>query len=412
MAAKTQRSDWAEEFAAELCSRPLVRETVFLRPKYRKGTEREVCDLILVLRKKAIPVQMKCQENPRTRSRQKLERWVLKQVRKASSQLVGAVRTLGERDSWAQHDRRGVVHFAKGELEPVHGIVLAEHFDERILLPANFPLMHNTLPIAYFTVNDFLNIVVELRSFPEMLSYLEWRRRFPAEIQRAVGSEKALFECYLLNQESPPNLATHDELEEFVRTRYKEIQNSIAIKHAADADAHLIEFVADALATRLGSYAEGLSADLVEKYDDSTERKNYLLMQENLCDLVLADRRLFGKQFRQVIEAVEGSTEPSPMRYAAGFTDAKPGFLYVFAASRGIPRAKLVKRAQTLIRGGCAFYGKRAGMVIIDRDGEGFELTQADGFVPSDRDKAVGNQLFRSLRVSDIPRSFIPHGTD
>lgn len=73
-----RRTDWAEEFAERFASRPLVHECVFRSAKYLDGTVKEVCDLLLVLRNEGIILQMKCQEDPLSRSGEKLERWVFK----------------------------------------------------------------------------------------------------------------------------------------------------------------------------------------------------------------------------------------------------------------------------------------------------------------------------------------------
>jgi hypothetical protein len=50
-------------------SRPFVVEFVFLGPEFmRGGSSKEVCDLIITHRKQALLVQMKCQEDPDSRS--------------------------------------------------------------------------------------------------------------------------------------------------------------------------------------------------------------------------------------------------------------------------------------------------------------------------------------------------------
>src|SRR5207244_1432698 len=99
------------------------------------ATEREACDLMLVLRGNAIVIQMKAQEDPVSRSQSKRVGWISKNAKRAASQLQGAIRTILERDVWCQHPRRGRVEFSKGELKPAQGIVLVDSFGDRIALP-------------------------------------------------------------------------------------------------------------------------------------------------------------------------------------------------------------------------------------------------------------------------------------
>jgi hypothetical protein len=60
---ETRLAQRAEEFSYKVASQPLVDECVFRNPKRLGGVEKEVCDLLVVLRKQAIVVQMKCQKD-------------------------------------------------------------------------------------------------------------------------------------------------------------------------------------------------------------------------------------------------------------------------------------------------------------------------------------------------------------
>ena len=81
-----------------------------------------------------------------------------------------------------------------------HGIVLVEVF-ERVDLNAQadaLPLQYQGTPITYLSLNDFLNIAIELRTAPEVLAYLDARRALPHSDLRVVGDERTMFEFYLL----------------------------------------------------------------------------------------------------------------------------------------------------------------------------------------------------------------------
>lgn len=162
------RTKWAERFAAEFVSKPLIAEWVFLSPQFIDGrSQKEVCDLIFQLRNAGIVIQQKCQEDPTIRSGARLESWVIKQARAGISQLNGALNTIRSRDFWCDHSRRGRVDFKAGELTPAHGVVLVEHFGEPVTLPPDCDLQIGNVPIAYMTPSDFLNTIGQLRTFAD-----------------------------------------------------------------------------------------------------------------------------------------------------------------------------------------------------------------------------------------------------
>ena len=79
-----QRSKLAEVYSAKFASVPLIAECVLLNPAFLdRRREREVCDLLLVLRDQALVIQMKSGDKPRTG--EKLTRWVEKEATKAAS---------------------------------------------------------------------------------------------------------------------------------------------------------------------------------------------------------------------------------------------------------------------------------------------------------------------------------------
>jgi len=53
--------------------------------------------------------------------------------------------------------------------------------------------------ITYLSINDFLNLLVQLRTVSELLEYLNARRALPVAALHTVGDEKPLFELYPMN---------------------------------------------------------------------------------------------------------------------------------------------------------------------------------------------------------------------
>jgi hypothetical protein len=305
------RTDWAEQFVAEFASTPLVDECVLLRPKYLDGVfEREVCDLMLVLRKQAILIQMKCQVDPLSRTGDKLERWVKKQAKAGLSQLQGAIRMISDSELWCDHPRRGRITFSRGELRPVYGVVLTEHFDERIPLEVALPLTHRDVPISYFTVNDFLNLIYELRAFPEILSYLETRGNLTAQVRLGVGGESVLFQHYLLNEKSFSAWTTYQEVSDILGCLRPQVGEVMKAKKEADLPAYEVEKLVSGVASNV-------------QINGPVDRSLYLKIQEELLDLPLVERRKLGMQIIAVREKLKASENTCIVRGVAWF-DVKP----------------------------------------------------------------------------------------
>lgn len=163
--------------------------------------------------------------------------------------------------------------------------------------------------------------------------------------------------------------------------------------------ASIVKYVSDALATRLKNFSEGLDAETIARFDPTDERRNYLLMQEELCDLRLIERTALGEQFLKVIDNVNAEN----MTYASFHTDSKPDLVYVLVSARGIERATLLGRLTVLLRAAMAAYGKDRGLAIADRDGVGFEVQLIFGRSADSSDEVLGKAYFAKLRVSHVP---------
>jgi hypothetical protein len=112
--------------------------------------------------------------------------------------------------------------------------------------------------------------------------------------------------------------------------------------------AYHIEHVSDALAQRHRDYRAGIDPDTLARFDDPTKRINYLILQDNLCDLPLSARRSLGKQFETTIQNVKGGAESKVINFTAAWADSKPDFVYVLASARRVSRPELIRRAEAL----------------------------------------------------------------
>ena len=62
------------------------------------------------------------------------------------------------------------------------------------------PLEYLGVPLTYMSINDFLNIVWQLRTVPEVLEYLKARRELPTACLLMVGDELPFYELYIMNR--------------------------------------------------------------------------------------------------------------------------------------------------------------------------------------------------------------------
>ena len=198
-----QRTRWAERHVEEFLALPLVVEFVLRSPQTIDGVQREVADHLILQGGSGILISQKCQEDPASRDERKSELWARKNAKGAVRQLCGALRA-GPRLIWCDHPRRGRIEFWAGLPPITHGIVVTEVFQPVDLQPDadDLPLSSGATPITYLSVDDFLNLAVELRTVPELIAYLDARRGLPIPDLRRIGSERPLFEFYLLGDGS------------------------------------------------------------------------------------------------------------------------------------------------------------------------------------------------------------------
>jgi len=172
--------------------------------------------------------------------------------------------------------------------------------------------------------------------------------------------------------------------------------------------AHHIEYVSDTLAKRHPEYRDGIDAETLARFDDPDKRSNYLMLQENLCDLPLAGRRMLGWQFETVIRKVQEDVNSESMSFTAAWMDSKPDFVYVFVSSKGVVRFEVIRRSEALLIGALAHYRKNAGMFIADRDGVSYEVGLFKNVPVTSEMLEFGQMQFGHLKMTDRPSTLIP----
>lgn len=404
-----KRTDWAERHVEDFLSLPLIREFVFRSPQaLDANVQKEVVDFLIAHGDVALLISQKCQDDPSARTGQKLVSWACKAARHAVSQLRGALRTVQKRPVWCEHSRRGRVDFLEGLPKINHAIVTVE-VSERVDLASeagNLPLEFQGTPISYFSLNDFLNLAVTLRTTSELLEYLNVRRSLPADDLRVIGDEKSLFECYVLGGLDSGAVVTRTAANAMIVNHQNRLQDLLKIKSLSDRYSTLLEHVADELATRLPNYATGLPDAFLQHFDPPDAREGYLKMQGILANLRLRERAELGRAFDEVIERLRKETEG--FIYKTAYLDSIPSWVFVFASSKSIDRAEVLRRMMELTSGAMAFYGRNC-MIIIDRDHVGYEVGLGSAkSPPTDLEQKVGERLFGHLRTSSVPIGLRP----
>ena len=79
----------------------------------------------------------------------------------------------------------------------------------------------------------------------------------------------------------------------------------------------------------------------------------------------------------------------------------------MFGSCKKLDRAALLDRMGLLMPGAMAFFGKNRCLVVVDRDGQGYEV----GFghmtsSPTLAERQAGDRLFGHLQIVDRPLNF------
>ena len=410
---RLQRTGWAELHVEDILSAPLFREFVFRSPRTLDGTtEHEVSDFLIQHKGQAILVSQKCQEDPLKRTAEKVDLWARKNAKAAWGQLRRTLNRPRDRAIWCDHIRRGRVRFPAGLPPVLHCIVIVEVFQEVDLLPdANsLPLQYQRTPVTYLGVNDFLNLVAELRTVPELLNYLDARRALPIVEQRILGAERDFFQFYLLNAASFSGCVGLSDARIAVASQDERLRDALKAKAASDFYSGLLEHVADQLATRDPALESSLPAELLSRFDAPNQRTTYLKMQAVLADLRLRERAVLGAALHNA--SISLVPKDRGLTFMAATLDSQPDWVYVLGAVKNIDRAELVRLIEPLMRGALAHYDKRQCLLIFDRDGRGYEVAipRAE-FKPSLADYEIGNRAFGNLRMTDERLELVPGGS-
>jgi len=393
------RTEWAEKFVAQFSSLPLSRECVYHSPRFlKKGIEKEVCDHFIIMKEETILISMKAQEDPDSKSGKKLKSWIKKSSNKAVKQARGAIKTITNEKFWCDHDIRGKVNFDPKSIEVKYVIVIVELFDDHFLMSEKLPNAQYGIPILYFSVNDFLNLISELRTFTDLKNYLESKSSLSVKTRNYIGYELKFFQHYISHSQSFGNITSINDLT-VVRSKWIEF---IDWKKENEANMELTENVINSLTERLPNYRSGLRKDTLQAFDPDNARDNYMLMQQEICELNLNERVQFGAQFNNIIEKNKNESNDKNTAYGIILPDSKPNFGYVFTSSKGITRQEIIDRGMKLLTSAIAYFDLNSCIAVNDRDSQNFEIQYVLNYEPNDNDKNNGDNFWSHLKLNSV----------
>jgi hypothetical protein len=169
-------------------------------------------------------------------------------------------------------------------------------------------------------------------------------------------------------------------------------------------DGAYLEYVTNALATRSSTCLDEISPEWVAKFDPQESRSNYLRMQELFTDLALRERALLGQHFESIIRSLAG--HPEGYVHSAIRLDSKPDWVFIFGSAKKVGREEIFRRMELSMRAALAFHQKQRCMVVIDRDGDGYEVSMTHPdlvFAPSPAEVQLGQEMFGHLRIASVP---------
>lgn len=401
------RTDWAEKYVERLVSMPFISEFVFRSPR-RDKNGLEVADFLISQGEINIVISQKCQDDPTSRTLEKNELWVLKETKHGLSQLLGGLKKFKSEPFWCNHPRRGKVNFSMPLNKIDEAIVLVEtrHPVDLGSQSEEFPLEDKGVPITYLSVNDFLNLVTELRTVPELLRYLRERRALPENDLRLIGDDGNLFPLYILNDRHFDGCGSRVIAKQIIEKEEKRIVAAVQFKKANDIYCMRLEHVAHELSTRNPKIPKFLEVH----FEPIEERTGYLKMLLALADMELPDRILLGKSFDDIIQKLENSGRSgSDLVYSGCHSDSKPDWAFVFAASKEMELQEVLVAVGQLGHGALAAYDKYKCLIVVARDDVGYEVgyLSRTGDLTAEQ-KQWGDRFFSNLKMTSKKLSILP----
>jgi hypothetical protein len=394
------RSRLAEDVLARLSAMPLMEEAVFHSLRFHDtNIEKEVCDLVLLHRGDAILLSLKAHDIARDPER--TTRWLGKQAPKALAQLRGAYRTLQERPTWCDHRIHGQRTFPAGNIRPRHGIALLEAEFE-VALPSIHPSLieaNRSVPTSVMSVQDFVSVLNYLRTWHDLLHYVETRHKCLNSVdQCTIGADATLFGYYTVMRDTFDGYSGIADAK-IVVTRGEHVRAHSAFRDRERVLAQILEDsmreIASAGPMVLPDDCEDLRAHLP---DGSLDRES---VREELCELSIQERAALGEQIGVLCGKAVGEGSDGPVYGGVRFT-RHPTKAYLIVVGRETSHSELGVHALDLTIAGCVFHERPIGItLVLNQVGDHIQFNwyRVENILPSAEMLAAGQVDFGHIRT-------------
>jgi hypothetical protein len=380
----------------EIASAPLLDQAVLHSCRFLDSSiEKEVCDVLLLHRGQAIVIAVKAQDVRRDFGASR--KWAGKSGRKGLAQVRGAYRTLRERPTWCQHHSLGRRDFAAGSIVPRHGVALVEAKQEMIVdVGEALSPDKSGVNTSLMSIDDFCNILHYLRTWRDLLCYLDARYRclqFPDSA--TLGAEAALLGYYTAMRDTFQGCISIADAK-LVTARGQHVRDGSAFRDREAAFATVLEELLACIAQPMELPPE--LASWRAAADVTSESR--MATREDFCDLTIQERAALGEQVC-ILSARVAEEQPSdPVYGGVRFTRRKDdAYMVVVAAGRDQDALRI--DAMDLIISYCVYHGLKNGyaMALNQRDeGLTFDVMVVKNVEFSLEMMAAGEEHFGHIR--------------
>jgi hypothetical protein len=346
-----QRGSAFEELTDEFCKRSFLQDFLFLRPE-RVSIRKELADLLAILDDKCLCIQIKARGSDSPTWGQRHDNWAMKQFNKAGRQAAGAIREVVTSGVSATHSWRGNVVFHAGELIPVCGIALVEYLGQPFVLTPE--VKHQTpkgIPIHYFSLNDFLNLVDILGTLPDIIEYLRQRALISDDVKCRIGNERDLCATYL----SDGHLRSGLSYEE-VETRWShltDVEQSFERKRKHNIFVDFYNGIIDELRHQDPDKLSYQPPELAEYVKPVSNKTSYLEIATRLNKLPYIHRREIAKHLFQTAKIVKGDGKTRMFTYP----ELGQPWVLAFLVTPNMNRTLRIRQLNSLVASAKIQYG-------------------------------------------------------
>jgi hypothetical protein len=370
-----------------------MNDFVFLNPKYlRGGMQRELCDLLLILKNEAIVISIKGTDD-QVKQQTRLVNWLTKKTQKGANQAKGGLAWLGKvtletKNLWDEQ-----VSIASGTLKPVCGITLLDcscqpfgSIEYEMRVPESETVIH------ILSVNDFLNVVNWLGSISDVFRYFR-NRASVRDCFTGINQEQALLAYYTLVSKELTGFSMTDAEQLCVRHTLHLIEN-LGEYEARDKYANYVNSIVQAVHERHPELESYMPAELLKNIEPLEYRTSHREMAALFNALPMSTKAHIGRSLENMIDEVSKAKQ-------AGCFAIKPirdDMVFVFGCFSNISRTERIRHLHRMVP--AALYQHRVSDgigVAIDADDprNGFDLTLIRGQDKfSEEDRRLGAYLF------------------